>query len=154
MAEKRIAGGAWLQVKLEFDDGKLYSLGLCTNASYDEDWGVQPANVLNHLGPIDYDSQNYSCVINIGTLVPETKASLTLLPDGGEKTMADVIPTRDQVQLDGKGKTFGTLQFINTATQEIINQFDEVILASNGVNSSPNAYLTNNMRFNAVERTI
>lgn len=154
MADKLIAGGAWLQIKVELDDGKLYSLGLATSASYDEDWGIQPANVIGHLGPVDYDSQNYSCVINIGTLVPETKDSISLLPDGGEITMNDMIPTRDEIQLNGKGKLFPIMQFVNIATQEIMNQFADVILASNGSNASPNAYITNNMRFNSVKRTI
>lgn len=66
MAQKLIAGGAWVQIAV---NGSV--VGLVTQASYDEDWGVQPANVLNYHGPVDYDSQGYSCNITLGTYVPE-----------------------------------------------------------------------------------
>jgi hypothetical protein len=151
--QKLIASGAWVQVKIKVD-GVLKALGLAQGCSYDEDWGVQPANCLNHLGPISYDSQNYSCNINMSAFVPEKKASLLTSGDGGETTFADLLPTRDDIQVDGKGKVFEQLVFINTATGEVLNQFEQVILASNGTQVSPNSYVTSNMRFQAVKRSI
>lgn len=148
-----IAGGAWVQVKVK-KDGKMMPLGLATNVSYDEDWGVQPANVLNHLGPVSYDSQNYTCSVTLGTFVPEKAADLTSIPDGGAITVNDLIPTRDEIQLDGKGREYETLQFVNTATGAIINQFEKAIVASNGASANPNAYVTANMRFNCVKRSV
>ncbi len=43
---------------------------------------------------------------------------------------------------------------MNQATGEVMNQFEDVILASNGAQVSPNAYVTSNARFQAVKRSI
>ncbi|MHA2426496.1 MAG: hypothetical protein ACXADB_00450 [Candidatus Hermodarchaeia archaeon] len=149
MADKLIAGGAWVQVLINGEP-----VGLATNASYDEDWAVNPANVLNFHGPVDYDSQGYSCTLTLGTFVPEIPNSGPW-PDGGVKALADLLPTRSQIQSNnGKPGEFDLVQFLNTATARLVNQFRKVMLASNGVQLSPNSYVTANMRLMAVERTI
>ncbi len=149
MAEKLIAGGAWIQVLIDGDP-----VGLATQASYDEDWGVNPANVLNYHGPVDYDSQGYSCTITLGTFVPE-RPGFGPWPDGGVVALNDLLVTRSDVQSnDGKPGEFDLLQFVNTATGDIVNQFRKVMLASNGTQISPNSYVTANLRFMSIERTI
>lgn len=153
MAQKLIAGGAWVQVRVQQDDGKWYAVGLASGCGYDEDWSIQPANVLNHLGPISYDSQGYSCTLTINTFVPENAGALSILPDGGEITLDDLLPLRSTVQKDGKGKQFAGLAFINTATGASLREFQDVIVASNGEQVAPNSYVTANIRLNAVQRT-
>jgi hypothetical protein len=152
MADKVIASGAWVQVRI-FVDGLWRAIGLATGCSYNEDYGIQPANVLNHLGPISYDSQNYTCSIQLSTFVPERKALLGILADNGEITIEDLLPTRDSIQAEGKGKTFDGLAFVNTATNETLREFSEVILASNGEQVQPNQYVSEDVRFMAVKRT-
>ena len=148
MPSKMISGGSWVQVLIDSTP-----IGLCTNATYDEDWAVNPANVLNYHGPIDYDSQGYSCTITLGTFVPEVAGSGPW-PDGGVATLADYLPTRAEVQSNaGKPGGFDLLQFVNTATGEVVNEFRKVMIASNGSQISPNAYVTANIRLMAVERT-
>lgn len=149
MAEKLIAGGAWIAVQVVID-GELRTIGLATGCSYNEDWGIQPANVLNLLGPASLDSHAYTCSIDITTFVPEK--SLTLYPDGGEITIEQLLPYRDEIQLDGKGKEFDQLLFLNTAINKVVRSFSGVVVASNGENVSPNAYVTANMRFMAIKR--
>ena len=149
MAKKMIAGGAWVQILINGQP-----VGLAMNASYDEDWAVQPANVLNYHGPVDYDSLGYSCSVMLGTYVPERPGEGPW-PDGGQKALADYLVTRSQVQSnDGKPAEYDLLQFVNTATKEILNQFRKVMLASNGRQIAPNSYVTENIRFMAVERQI
>lgn len=149
MAAKLIAGGAWVQVLINGEP-----VGLATQAAYDEDWAVNPANVLNYHGPADYDSQGYSCTVTLGTFVPERPDSGPW-PDGGVKALADFLVTRSEVQSnDGKPGEFDLLQFVNTATGDVLAQFRKVMLASNGIQVSPNSYVTANIRFMAVERTI
>ena len=149
MAAKLIANGASLQVLVNG-----IPVGLATQASYDEDWGITPANVLNYLGPVDYDSQNYSCAINLGTFWPEIPGSGPW-PDGGTKTLGDFLPTRSQVQSNnGKPQEFDLLQFLNTATGQIVAQFRKCVLASNGMQISPNSFITVNVRMMSVERVI
>lgn len=149
MGAKMLAGGAWVQVLINGE-----AVGLATGASYDEDWAVNPANVLNYHGPIDYDSQGYSCTVTLSTFVPERPGE-SPWPDGGGTALAEYIPTRSQVQSnDGKPGEFDLLQFLNTATGQVINQFRKVMVASNGTQITPNSYLTANMRMMSVERTI
>lgn len=144
---KWIAGGAWVQI---IADGR--AIGLVQGASYDEDWGVTPANVLNHHGPMDYDSQGYSLQISIQTYIPEAPNSGPF-PDGGRITMADLIPTRSYVQSNGgKPGEIEDLQFVNTATGAIVNQFRRAMIASNGVQIAPNSYISGNLRLMSVER--
>ena len=149
MAEKLISGGPWFQLAVK-DNGVIYSIGLASGCSYDEDWAIQQANVLNHLGPISLDSQGYSCSIQMSLFVPEK--TLTLYADGGEITIEDLLPNRDDVQLDGKGRMFEQLLFMNTATQKVMRSFSNVVVASNGEQISANAYITENMRFMALKR--
>lgn len=149
MANKLLTGGAWVQVII---DGS--AVGLCTGASYDEDWAVNPANVLNYLGPIDYDSQGYSCTVTLSTFIPE-RPDEGPWPDSGQSALAEFIPTRTQVQSnDQKPGEFDLLQFYNTATKAVINSFRKVIVASNGVQITPNSYVTANLRLMSVERSV
>ena len=149
MAEKLIAGGAWVQVLITLD-GVLKALGIASGCSYDEDWAIQQANVINHLGPISLDSQGYTCSITLSAFVPEKK--FTLYADGGEITIEDILPYRDEVQIEGKGKEFDQLLFMNTATNKVLRSFSSVVVASNGEQISPNAYVTENVRFMAIKR--
>ncbi len=149
MAEKLIVGGAWVQV-LVMIDRKLKSIGLANSCSYDEDWNIVQGLVLNHLGPISLDSQGYTCTMNMGSFVPEK--TITLYADGGEITINDILPSRDEVQRDGKGRGFDQLVFLNTATQKVEDSFSGVVIASNGKQISPNAYVTANIRFMAIKR--
>ena len=129
-------------------------VGLATRASYDEEWSPVPANVLNYLGPIDWDSQGYQCSINMSTFIPEVPGSGPW-PDGGVKALADFLPTRSQVQAaNGTVNKFNLLQFASTATGQIVNQFRSVLLAQNGTQITPNSYVTANIRFLAVAREI
>jgi len=149
MASKLIAGGAWVQVLVAIQN-VLKAVGMASGCSYDEDWGIQQANVINHLGPISLDSQAYTCSITLSLFVPEKK--FVLYADGGEITIEDLLPYRDDVQLDGKGKEFDQLLFMNTATNKVLRSFSGVVVASNGEQVSPNAYVTENMRFQALKR--
>ena len=147
--EKLITGGAWTQIQVNME-GILKAVGLATGCSYDEDWSIQQANVINRLGPISLDSQGYSCSINMSVFVPEKK--VVLYSDGGEITIEDLLPYRDDVQVDGKGKEFSQLLFLNTANQKVLRSFSGVVVASNGEQVSPNAYVTESMRFLCLKR--
>lgn len=153
MATKWIAGGAWVKIAFEINDIDVY-IGLVTNASYDEDFQVSPANVLGFLGPADYDSQGYTCSITLGTLVPEADAPEGgTYPGGGSIALHSQFPFRDVIQLGGgKPSMFNTVKFLNSSTNEILVQFSQVMVASTGVQINPNSYVTANMRLMAIAR--
>ena len=147
MAARLIAGGAWCRIVI---DGAV--MGLVTGASYDEDWGVTPAKVLNHHGPIDYDSQDYTCRVTLQAFVPEPSA-IAPYPDGGSKALVDMLPTRRDVQSNaGKPGMFSTLQFVSTSSSKVLAQFEKVMISSNGVQVAPNSFVTANIQMLAVER--
>jgi len=147
MATRLIAGGAFVRLVI---DGEV--VGLATGASFDEDFGVVPANVLNHQGPLDYDSQGYSCRITLQTYIPEPSASGPW-PDGGTKALSEFVPTRSEIQSNlGKPGAFGVLQFLSTSSNKVIEQFENVIVASDGAQVAPNSFITQNVQLMAVER--
>jgi hypothetical protein len=151
---KIIAAGAWAQVRVkQSSSDALQVIGLCTDASYDESFNLQDANVLGHLGPVSIDSQGYKCSIKIGTFVPEVKSD-SGYPDGGDTTLSDLLPTRSQVMLDGKGKTFAYLDFYNLAKKTVINAFSMAIIGDDGARMNPNNYITNNISLQSIERTV
>lgn len=150
---KIIAAGAWVRVRVRETAGAaLKTIGLCTDASYNESFSLQEANVMGYLGPISIDSQNYRCTIQIGAFVPEY-VNQNDYGDGGDTTFRDLVHSRATVMADGKGKTFDYLEFYNEASEEVINAFKHVIVADNGARVSPNSYVTSNLSFQAMERT-
>lgn len=152
---KIIASGAWAQVRVrESSSSPLKVIGMVTDASYSESFNLQEASVLGNLGPISIDSQGYRCSVQIGTYIPERPDQGGGYADGGDTTLADLLPTRSEVMLDGKGKTFEYLDFYNKATKEVLNAFYHVIVSDNGARLSPNSYITNNISLQAIERTL
>lgn len=151
---KIIAAGAWAQVRVkESDSGSPVVIGLCTEATYDEDFNLQEANVLGLLGPASIDSQGYRCNIHIGAYIPENSGDTTATPDGGTSPMDDMLKTRSDVMLDGKGKTFAYLDFYNKATSQVLKAFSHAIISRSGARLNPNSYLTSNIELMAIERT-
>lgn len=152
---KIIASGAWAQVRIKEKDGDtLKVVGLCSDVSYNESFNLQEANVVGHLGPASIDSQGYRCTIQIGAFIPEKNPGPTTpTPDGGTATLDDLLPTRSSVMENGKGKTFSYMDFYNKATSTVMKAFSHVIISENGARINPNAYITNNISFMAIERT-
>lgn len=153
--KKIIAAGAWVRVEY-LDQGKWTRLGLVTQSSYEEDFSVQPGKVIGHLGPISLDAQDYSCRITIGALVPEIKDDPNRTGAAEGNAIADLLPTRSEVQTLGKGRTFEGLRFVNSgpgAEAEInLAVFSYVVVSSNGQQINANAYVTSNIQLLAVER--
>ncbi len=156
--QKFIAAGSWVKVEYQDTSGNWNRLGLVTKASYQEDFHVLPAKVLGFLGPISYDSQDYSCQISIGAFIPEIPNNADVAAAAGGAPLNDMLPTRSDVQKLGKGKTFQALRFLNTGPEQtagqdvIIAQFSYVIVASDNADLQPGQYLMNNITLYAVER--
>ena len=150
---KIIAGGAWTKVRVRVS-GALHVIGLASRASYQENWALQDANTLGHLGPVSIDSQGYQCTISIGAYIPENPVALGAgnYPDGGDITLNDLLPSRQRVQLNGKGRTFEYLDFFNDATGLVHVAFAHAIVADNSADMNPNAYLQQNIQLRAIER--
>ena len=157
---KLIASGAWVMVTFnEIASGATTPTAkvvlLATNCSFDEDWRIQEANVLGYLGPVALDTQGYSCSITIGAFLTEDAASAALVRTefAGGVSLASLMPLRDDVQTAGIGKKFASVVFTNIADASVL-VFNDCVIASNGMQASPNAYVGTNMRLMARERVL
>lgn len=155
-SEKLIQMGSFCNVAIYDENGTREIVGLVQNASYNEDFGVAPANVVGYLGPISHDAQNYSCQITIGNYVPLRPREAVTEPylDGGETTFAHKLKTRSDIALTGKGTVIPQMDFIDRQSGVIINSFNQVIITNSGTQIGANAYVTSNMQFLAIERTL
>ena len=122
-------------------------VALCSGCSYNEDFQVQPANVINELGPVSYDSQGYSLTINIGMLVARDLANLFVNGNSANP----ITPNRDDIKDDGKMPEFD-MEFVDTADNTVIDSFTGVILNSDSKTIQPNTYVTADLNFSAVKR--
>jgi hypothetical protein len=130
-----IAGGAWTQVTV---DGA--PIALAQGASYSDDFNVQPLEVLNHLGPISYESFGYTCEITIRLLVAKNKADFD-----------SIAPLREDVQKAGFLEDH-VVSFVNTATATVHNAFSGVVVGRVGENIEANQFVAGDITMYAVER--
>lgn len=149
---RMIQGGGWTRIWVEHPDVGLVPIGLATGASWNEDYGVQPANVIGFIGPVDFDSQGYNLTLNMQFFVPEVRDGGPW-PDGGQRSLKDFLPTRSSIQRGGgKPGEFSTMQFTNISSGQVSDVFRRVIIVSAGENVNPNSYVQGNLRLQAIER--
>jgi len=148
-----LGGGAWHLVVITPSNGTTdIKLGICSDFSYDEDFQVNPAEVIGYLGPIAYDSQGYSCRISLGTYV-QRASDRTALPGGSIGDVNILFPRRQDIIRTGK-LTDNEITLVDIFDGSILNNFVGCILATNGVQVRPNSYITRQATYLATERRI
>lgn len=154
--DKLIQMGSFCNVIFYDEDNTKKTVGLVSNASYNEDFGVMPAKVLGFFGAISLDAQDYTCSLTLGTYVPlDPRAPITEpYLDGGETTLSQQLKTRSQVALTGKGTVLSQIDFVDKQSGVILNSFSQAIITSNGTTIAPSTYVTANMQLMCIERTI
>jgi hypothetical protein len=146
-----VASGANAVVRVgRSSDTPEIEIGLASDAAYNDDFNLQKANVIGHLGPISIDPMDYSCEITIGSFVPAKRKMDTNDAPGGTQALSELIPTR-QTALDD-GAKFQYLEFYNKKTDTVLAAFSGVVVASSGMNVGGNAYAKSNIRLWALER--
>lgn len=144
------ANGSWVQLKL---NGK--PVGLVTNVSYEESFGLQAIQVLNKLNAISYDPANYTCTISIGTFVPNKAKfpSGASTPDGGEIHGGDILGIDvEQVWETGLAPEWGSMELYDTRSKKTLALFEAVILDKSSVNIQKGQQVAMNLNFYAVKR--
>ena len=149
MAQGLIANGTRVRIQLAVN-GVLKQVGLASNVSYNEDFRIQPAECLGTLPPISYDSMGYSCSLDMGVFTPNKKIA-GKYADGGEITISDFLPKVDDVWESGMMPEHSILNIVNMSTGEILHQFEDVVVASNGTNIG-RGFVSNNVRLVAIKR--
>lgn len=154
--ERLIQMGSFCNVAVYDAQGNRKIVGLVQNASFTEDFGVVPAQVLGFFGAVSLDAQNYNCSITIGNYVPLNPREEVVSPylDGGQVTLTNQLKTRSEIALTGKGTVFSQIDFIDRQSGVIYNSFNQCIITNNGTQIGANAYVTSNIQFICIERTI
>ena len=150
-----IAGGAWVGMEIADvdEDGNVSEytrVGLCAGASYTEDFRVVPAEVIGLLGPVSFDSQGYNCQINVDILVRKDRTNIDT-----------ILKTRRRDIMDNGKMPEKALRFVNVGgdydagvVDATFREFRGVVLSNNGEQIRPNQYVTANLQFMAMERTV
>jgi len=151
-----LGGGAWMLVSIIRIDpisnaqGVELDLSICSEFTYDEDFHVNPAEVIGFLGPIAYDSQGYSCQLSMGLYVRRPGSTNTTLPWDDINAL---FPLREDIILDG-ALAENIIRVYDIGSGQILNEFIGCVLSTNGVQIRPNSYITRNARYFAVQRSI
>lgn len=148
----QILGGSWVQVKFVKPSNEDL-ISLAREVSYNEDFRVQPAEVIGFLGPIAYDSLGYQCQFTIGLLVPRPGA----VDISGRKigtVLQEYFPTRSQILDNGFMPEIDINFYDYKDTSDLLNEFRGAVLATNSMQVQPNQYAVRNATFFTVERSI
>jgi len=154
--EQIIATGANVEVRVGVNSATPEkTIGLATNVSYSENFQVQDAVVIGHLGPVSIDPNGYNCEITIGTFIPAKRVTGSKQYEGGGSvTLSELLPTRTDVMEAGKPKGFQYLDFYNKKEKVVLAAFSGVIVTDDGMNIDGNAYAKANIQLRALERTL
>lgn len=148
LVDRLPAGGAWMRLVA---DGE--NVGLVTNVNHDIDHGLQPIKVIGVRGPVAYDQLDYNLSITIGAFMPHIRGRSDF-PDKGTMSVADFLPLRSQTEMQSQAFILEVLQVLNIKTGDIVHQFNQVSLASEGSQFQPNSYIALNVRMMALEKII
>jgi hypothetical protein len=129
------------------------TIGYVTSFQATEDFQVQEATVLGHLGPVALDPQGYTCNIQIAAFI---SADLKNAPTAKTDTAAaieDTMPDREKfmsVSGETKIEKFSYLEFYDKKNNKIVAKFKGVLVTSNGIQSESNAYVRTNVSMRAL----
>jgi hypothetical protein len=126
------------------------TIGYVTSFQATEDFQVQEAVCLGHLGPVAIDPQGYTCSINIAAFI---SADLSNAPNDSGTLIAleDNMPDRDEfMSPDSRILKFSYLDFYDRKNKKIIAKFKGVLVTSNGIQSEGNTYVRTNVAMRAL----
>ncbi len=136
MAKRFIANGAF--IRLEVNGTQV---ALCSGASFNEDFNVQPVETLNVLGPVQYDSTGYSCSVDINLFVFRDKRFIDSFIDGQR-----FIPLRKEVSAEGSMPD-RRLSFLDRVDNKTHNTFEGCVLNTHRSDINPNSYVQRSLSF-------
>lgn len=143
MAKRLVANGAWIQLKIDQEP-----IGLASNVTWDENFAVQPVEVLNVLGPLSLDTTGYSATIDIEAFIPRKQGLFTQILNGFR-----LVPTRDEVKEDGFLPD-RTISLVDTADRIVHNQFEGAVLSSNRKTFQANNFSTYSLSWMSTGRVL
>ena len=143
-----IAMGFNCHVRIGENAEDAQSIALAASFQANEDFQVQDAIVLGHLGPVAIDPQGYTCTITVDGFLPSRRALQ------GNPAISQFMPSRASFMQKGgiSDAKISYLDFWNKH-EGILAAFRGVIPTNFGISADGNAYVRNNVQFRALERT-
>jgi hypothetical protein len=150
-----ITNGASVVIRVsKSSDSPSDILGLTTNASWQENFGLQEAVVIGHFGPVSIDPQSYNCSITLGVFIPKAgKIGNDSYSGQVGKTVLEDLPGKDEIFTpNGLKVTYQSFEFHNLDTGATLAKFYGVMLESEGGQIEGNAYARANVTFRALAK--
>jgi hypothetical protein len=153
---KIIAQGynCFVRVRKDSETAELKTIGYVTSFQATEDFQVQEATVLGHLGAIAIDPQGYNCTIQIAAFISSDTANMVNAPKADKDSamaLQENIPDREDFMGDGAVEKFAYLEFYNKKNPtKPIAKFTGAIITSNGVQSEGSSYVRHNVSMRAL----
>jgi hypothetical protein len=148
-----VAAGSNVLMRVGIDtESPEIVIGLASDVSYTENFQLQKANVIGHLGPVSIDPGDYSCEITIGSFIPAKgkMESYDTPVNSYEYEIHELTPTRATALEDGA--KFAYVDFYNAKEDTVLAQFSGAVVASAGMSIQGNAYARGNVQLWALER--
>ena len=149
-----IAQGYNCNVRVGTTASDAQVIALVASFQANEDFGVQEASCVGHLGPVSLDPQTYNCTISMNGFVPSRKVlnNTQQYEGGGKVSIMEFIPTRARFMDTGAITKIAYLDFYNSKTGTVLASFEGVIVTSDGVNVEGNGYVRNSVSMRALNR--
>jgi hypothetical protein len=126
------------------------TIGYVTSFQATEDFQVQEATVLGHLGPVAIDPQGYTCTINIAAFISADLGNAPKKETDSAIAIEDTMPDREEFMDAGNIEKFSYLEFWDKKNDRVVAKFTGVLVTSNGVQSEGNAYVRTNISMRAL----
>jgi hypothetical protein len=149
-----IAQGYNCNVRVGNSASDAQIIALVASFQANEDFGVQEANCVGHLGAVSIDPQSYNCTISINGFVPSRKVlnNAQQYEDGGKVSVMEFIPTRAQFMDAGAITKIAYMDFYNKKTSTVLASFTGAIVTSDGIQVDGSAYVRNSVSMRALSK--
>jgi hypothetical protein len=151
-----IANGYNCVVRIGTSAADAKPVALASSFQVTEDFQVQEAVVLGHLGPVSLDPQGYTCSVTIDGFLPAKGfaegTNVLLYGDQGADTLQSHIPTRDGFMAGAGLQKIAYMDFYNKHTNDnkVLIGLEGVIVTSSGISAEGNSYVRNNVQLRAL----
>jgi len=149
-----IAQGFNCHVRVGSNAADAESIAMVKSFRATEDFQVQEATCVGHLGPIALDPQGYNCSLSLDGFLPYKKTldGAQQYAEGGKIALMDLLPTRAKFMDEGAIQKIAYLDFYNKKAGKVLSSWQGVLITSSEISVDGNAYANNNVQARALTR--
>ncbi|MCL1993479.1 MAG: hypothetical protein FWG66_11100 [Spirochaetes bacterium] len=147
-----IAQGFNCQVRVGTNAADAQAVALVASFRASEDFQVQDAVVIGHLGPVAMDPQGYQCSISMDGFLPFRRVldGAIQYADGGRIALMDIMPTRAKFMAPGAVQKIAYMDFYNRKAGTVLGAYEGVLITSGEISVDGNSYAKNSVQAKAL----